>query len=88
MEVSASTAFYDLRTSTQRTEHRSLGVAMRSVLVTALRPVQVWSDRWAYRSMLRRYLRLSHHLVRDLGLTFEDAKAESELPIWQSGIAP
>lgn len=99
MELSVSTPFNLLgrpshRTPSRpyqtfrRTEYRTVGTTIRGFLVKALLPYQIWSDRWGYRSVLRKYLRISAHLVGDLGLTIEEAKSESELPFWRSGITP
>lgn len=43
-----------------------------------------WRDRLSYRSELRRLLKVGPHMIRDVGLAWEDANVEAKKTFWQS----
>jgi len=42
-----------------------------------------WKLRWFYRRDLERLLRVGEYMIRDIGLTLEDARHETDKPFWQ-----
>lgn len=44
---------------------------------------RLWRERLSYRSELRRLLKVGPHMIRDVGLAWEDANLEAKKPFWQ-----
>ena len=42
-----------------------------------------WRERIRYRSELRRLINVGSHMIRDVGLVWEDAQLEVDKPFWQ-----
>jgi len=43
----------------------------------------LWRERIRYRSELRRLVNVGSHMIRDVGLVWEDAQLEVDKPFWQ-----
>jgi uncharacterized protein YjiS (DUF1127 family) len=50
---------------------------LTSTLRRAFMRLEIWSERNQYRSELRRLLNIGPHVIRDIGLTWEDTQREA-----------
>ena len=59
-----------------------LGELVRTAQQLSATP-RVWAERGRYRSEIKRLLNVGPHMIRDVGLVWEDAQREAQKPFWQ-----
>lgn len=59
---------------------RALDVTRRSDIPAILRIFRTWCQKWQQRQDLKN---LNDHLLRDIGITKEQARRESARPFWE-----
>ena len=74
---------YALRNGTEPAFYRTIRIVGVAGIGDAWTAIHTGLARYRYRRELRRLLRVSPHMIEDIGLSREQARREAKKPFWQ-----